>query len=591
MKTKLLLIVAGFFTLGQVSAQQCYDDECDDNNDIPIPGCCVGNTVGATWSGYADVNCVNMWYEGTAFGNPDIWMSFTAPTTGFIEITIDNITASGPTNYVVFDHQNAEVCASLNSFGLLAGEACNNLPGDGVGGVTATDTIQYAVEAGERYWILLSHDVENGATPGTVNVCIDVVPPPPPPPPAPGQDCVDAQVLCHDSQTGFYNGQLDLGDGNVEENSTNNWSSCLGNETSSQWYTFTASQSGSFEMMLTPDTYSTATQEGDDFDWELYDITASGCTDGATSLACDYSGCDGSTGFGASGAASFSQVAVTNYQNNNPPGPGSCAGGPQWNTTTVNLTAGNTYALIIQNYSGSLGGVTVDFQGTAILGPTSDQALFNAVLDPNGCVANLTTSTAAIPNYTYTWDFGDGNTATGAGNGSHTYANAGTYIVELTIEDALGCMQSSQQIIDVAACTPLPVEMTSFTAEVVIDRVSLRWATASEKDNDYFVVQKSQDLVSWEQTDVVYSNGNSTNGAMYYSIDREPYTGTSYYRLVQVDVDGTKDYISPVTVHLSGDDKIELVKTTNMYGQEVDVYYKGMVINFYSDGSKEIVVQ
>ena len=206
-------------------------------------------------------------------------------------------------------------------------------------------------------------------------------------------------------------------------------------------------------------------------------------------------------------------------------------------------------------------------------------------------VANLTTATAAIPNYTYTWDFGDGNTATGAGNGSHTYANAGTYIVELTIEDALGCSESSQQIIDVAACTPLPVEMSSFTVQVVIDRVSLRWATESEKDNDFFVVQKSQDLVSWEQTDIVYSNGNSTNGAMYYSIDREPYTGTSYYRLVQVDVDGTKEYVSPVTVHLAGNDEIELVKTTNMYGQEVDVYYQGMVIHFYSDESKEVVVQ
>ncbi|GAB5418160.1 MAG: hypothetical protein Crog4KO_32400 [Crocinitomicaceae bacterium] len=591
MKTKLLLSLGALLVSGFVSAQACYDDECDDNNDISIPGCCVGNTVGATWSGYADVNCVNMWYEGTAFGNPDIWMSFTAPTTGFIEITIDNITASGPTNYVVFDHQNAEVCASLNSFGILAGEACNSLPGDGVGGVTATDTIQYAVEAGERYWILLSHDVENGATPGTVNVCIDVVPPPPPPPPAPGQDCVDAQVLCNDSQNGFSNGQLDLGDGNVEENGASGWSSCLGDETSSQWYTFTASQSGTFEMMLTPDSYNSGTQSGDDFDWEFYDITTSGCTDAATSLACDYSGCDGSTGFGASGAASFSQVAVTNYQNNNPPGPGSCAGGPQWNTTSVNLTAGNTYALIIQNYTGSLGGVTVDFQGSAIIGPISDQALFNSVLDPNGCVATLTTATAAIPNYNYTWDFGDGTTATGAGNGNHTYSAAGTYVVSLTLTDPLGCTQSSQQIIDVAACTPLPVELSSFSAELVIDRVSLRWATQSENNNDYFVVQKSQDLVNWEQTDVVYSNGNSTSQIMYYSIDRNPYSGTSYYRLVQVDVDGTKEYIVPITIMYSKDKEVELVKITNMIGQEVNETFEGMVIYIYSDGTKEVVSQ
>ncbi|PWL24120.1 MAG: hypothetical protein DCO96_15130 [Fluviicola sp. XM-24bin1] len=79
MRTKLLLLAAGLFAAGHVSAQR-YDDECDDNNDISIPGCCVGNTTGATWSGYADVNCVNIWFEGTSNGNPDIWMSFTVPT-------------------------------------------------------------------------------------------------------------------------------------------------------------------------------------------------------------------------------------------------------------------------------------------------------------------------------------------------------------------------------------------------------------------------------------------------------------------------------------------------------------------------------
>ena len=574
-----------------VTFSQCYDDACDDDNDIPIPGCCTATTAGMTWSGYADVNCVNMWYEGTGSGNPDTWMSFTAPTTGFIEIVIDAITANGPINYVVFDHQNAEVCSSLNSFGILAGEACNNLPADGVGGVTATDTIQYPVEAGERYWILVSSDVENGATAGTFNLCVDVVPPPPPPPPLPGQDCVDAQVLCNSSNSGFYNGQLDLGDGNVEENFAGGWSTCIGDETSSQWYTFTASQTGNFEMMLTPDSYSSATQSGDDFDWELYDITASGCTDAALSLACDYSGCDGSTGFSATGAAGFSQVGTTDYQDNNPPGPGTCAGGPQWETATINLTAGNVYALLIQNYSGSLGGVTVDFQGSAIMGPISPQALFNAVLDPNGCEADLTTASTAIPNYTYTWDFGDGTTATGAGNGAHTYASAGTYIVSLTLTDQLGCSQSSQQIIDVADCTPLPVELAEFNAQILIDRVSVRWMTASELNNDYFVVEKSRDLSNWEEVAIVYGKGTTDKQNNYFSVDRAPYFGTSYYRLTQVDLDGERTFSAPVTIQFAQDADRELVRITNMFGQEVDATYRGVVYYFYNDGTKETVVK
>lgn len=588
---KLFLNIIIGFLIVPTSFAQCYDDECDDNNDIPIPGCCTGNTAGATWSGYNDVDCVNMYDPITGTGNPDVWISFTAPTTGIIEIVLDNITAGGSTNYVVFDHQNAEVCSSLNSFGLLAGNACNNLPADGVGGATATDTIQYPVEIGERYWILVSSDVQNGATAGTFELCVNIVPPPPPPPPAPGQDCVDAQVLCNDSGDGFSNGQLDLGDGLIEENTTGGWSSCIGNETSSQWYTFTASQSGTIEMMLTPDSYSSVTEEGDDFDWELYDITASGCTDAAISLACDYSGCDGSTGFSASGPTAFGQVATTNYQNNNPPGPGSCAGGPQWNTTSVNFTAGNTYALLIQNYSGSLGGVTVDFQGTSIIGPTTDQALFNAVLDPNGCVANLTTSTPEIPNYAYEWNFGDGTTASGASNGNHTYLAAGTYIVNMTLTDPLGCTQSSQQIIDVAGCTPLPVELTSFKAEILIDRVSVQWSTESEVISDYFIVQKSKDLYDWEEVALVYGSGTTNTKQSYFTVDRTPYFGTSYYRLVQVDTNGDRNYVTPTTIQFAQDAERQLVKITNLLGQEVSSSYSGVVFYFYNDGSKETVVK
>ena len=181
MKFKNLLLAVSAVLINFGVFAQCYDDACDDDNDIgaPFTACCTGNTAGATWSGYGDINCVNM---GTPT-NPDVWISFTADVTGYIQITIDNITQNGITQFVVFDHQNAEVCSSLNSFGLLAGEGCNDLPGDGPGGVTSIDTVAYPVEIGERYWVLVSADVENGAIPGTFELCIDLIQPPPPPPP------------------------------------------------------------------------------------------------------------------------------------------------------------------------------------------------------------------------------------------------------------------------------------------------------------------------------------------------------------------------------------------------------------------------
>lgn len=583
--TRFLLSITSVLFIQALSHAQCYDDACDDNNDIPIPGCCTATTAGMTWSGYGDVGCVNM-FNGSTGGNPDTWMSFTAPTTGYIELTIDNITQNGTTQYVVFDHQNAEVCSSLNSFGLLAGEGCNNLAGDGTGGTTWTDTVEYMVEAGERYWVLVSADVENGATAGTFELCINIVAPPPPPPPAPGQDCVDAQVLCNESGTGFYNGQLDLGAGSVLENVSNSWSSCIFTERSSQWYTFTASQSGTFEMMLTPDYYiqQNGPDVGDDFDWELYDITTSGCTDAAISLACDYSAAVGSTGYSATGAAGWGQVEDVDYS-----GDGG-TGGTQWNTTSVSLTAGNTYAILIQNFSNSQGGVTVDFQGTAIMGPIASQALFNAVLDQTNCSADLTiTGGSAIPNYTYTWDFGDGTTSTGSGAGGHTYTAPGTYIVSLTLTDPVGCSVSSQQIIDVADCTPdlLPVELTSFNVDLVQNDVHLRWVTASEQNCDHYVIEKSIDLNNWEVVTKVDGAGNSTQTLKYFAIDREPFNGTSYYRLVQVDTDGTKEHTLPRTVKIFGEK--EIVKIVNVLGQEVGPNYKGVVLLIYNDGSSKTV--
>lgn len=548
MKSSLFTLIIVLINFGLNA--QCYDDACDDDNDIgaPFTACCTGNTAGATWSGYGDVGCVNM---GTAT-NPDVWISFTANVTGFIQITIDNITQSGITQFVVFDHQNSEVCASLNSFGILAGSGCNDLPGDGVGGVTSIDTVEYAVEIGERYWILVSADVQNGATPGTFTLCVDLIAPPPPPPPAPGQDCVDAQVLCNESGSGFYNGQLDLGDGNIEENTTGGWSSCIGNEQSSQWYTFTASSSGTIEMMLTPDNYTFVPGNGpgtgsfgDDFDWELYNITASGCTNTAVSLACDYAAPRGSTGFSATGAAGFGQVSNTDYQ-----APG---GGPgdqnQWNTTNVSLVAGNTYALIVQNYSGSLGGVTVDFQGTSIIGPVSANAEFSSTLISTGCEAQLSVTNAVIPNYIYTWDFGDGTTFTGSAPPDHYYTEPGTYIVSLVVADPLGCTVDNVLIIDVADCVVLPVGLIDFDAELTEDneRVNLEWATNSEQDNDFFTIEKSIDGYDWERLREVDGVGNSTTIQYYQSVDDAPYFPTTYYRLKQTDFSGEYSFSNIVS--------------------------------------------
>ena len=93
--------------------------------------------------------------------------------------------------------------------------------------------------------------------------------------------------------------------------------------------------------------------------------------------------------------------------------------------------------------------------------------------------------------------------------------------------------------------TFLPVELTHFTVERQQRQVVLQWTTASELNSDYFDVQRSADGVTWTTIDQVISVGNSSWSTDYEAIDESPLAGWSYYRLQQVDFDGTTDY-SPV---------------------------------------------
>jgi len=88
----------------------------------------------------------------------------------------------------------------------------------------------------------------------------------------------------------------------------------------------------------------------------------------------------------------------------------------------------------------------------------------------------------------------------------------------------------------------LPIELTSFTAQFVGTDVELKWTTASEVNCDHFTVERSKDGRTFEQLEQVPGAGNSNTIRQYSAYDKFPYTGTSYYRLKQVDYDGQFTY-------------------------------------------------
>ncbi|GAB2959311.1 hypothetical protein GCM10027048_28330 [Hymenobacter coalescens] len=91
--------------------------------------------------------------------------------------------------------------------------------------------------------------------------------------------------------------------------------------------------------------------------------------------------------------------------------------------------------------------------------------------------------------------------------------------------------------------TPLPVELVSFAATPRGGAVELRWVTAQEKNNAYFAVERSADGRAFAELQRVAGQGSTSTRSHYAYTDAHlPAGATLYYRLRQVDLDGTTTY-------------------------------------------------
>ena len=98
----------------------------------------------------------------------------------------------------------------------------------------------------------------------------------------------------------------------------------------------------------------------------------------------------------------------------------------------------------------------------------------------------------------------------------------------------------------------LPVELIEFKAEKQTENVLLSWKTASEKNSDYFIVERSVDGINFTTpVGTVDAAGFSNTVLSYQLLDENPMTGKNYYRLKQVDMDGSVHYSDIVLVNFS----------------------------------------
>ena len=95
---------------------------------------------------------------------------------------------------------------------------------------------------------------------------------------------------------------------------------------------------------------------------------------------------------------------------------------------------------------------------------------------------------------------------------------------------------------------PLPVELVSFSGLCEEGNINLTWQTASEFNSSHFDVEKSRDGENWQMLTTVPSAGTSNELLTYQTVDQNGTDGNNYYRLRQVDIDGTEKVYDPINV-------------------------------------------
>tara|TARA_Y100000385_G_C13098824_1_gene643094 strand:+ start:591 stop:2126 length:1536 start_codon:yes stop_codon:yes gene_type:complete len=296
-------------------------------------------------------------------------------------------------------------------------------------------------------------------------------------------DCMNLTPICSSASIN----SASLGPGIVAEGCTG--SSCpAGGENHTNWYSFTAQTTGTFNMMLTPNVGT------GDYDFAIYGPNVT-CGALGTPIRCTDSGSTGTTGLTGTAFDNIEDVTGDKY------------------LATMNITAGDSYIVVIDEWSpNSAGGYSLAFNGTASLD-----------------------------------------------------------------------------------CTILPVELSEFGAEYVPDEdiVDLFWTTESERENDYFLVERSLDGIDYKAIGTVKGQSTTQMETNYYAMDSDPSIGVNYYRLKQFDTNGDHTYSEVKSVNLLDDhyDILSVVPnpTTGISQLSFNCYEKGESVITIYDGSGKIV--
>lgn len=364
----------------------------------------------------------------------DVWYQFTAVAPDLL-ITVKGLTPSFPNGTLL----RPQIAVYSGSCGNLTEVGCvsdffgsNNLP------LFLTNLV-----LGQPYFIRV-----DGLGPGLFQCCVknrntvNVV----------SSDCANATFICSKNQ--IYLEEV-YGPGSDLNEVTDAPCFSGSNESSSAWYVFTAANNGNLEFTLTPN------DPADDLDFILYRLpNGPGDCSGKIIERCMGAGdldpaspCMGPTGLNSS-ATDINQ-------------PFGCPlGADNW-LRFLKLVAGETYALVINDFTSIGNGFTIDWGGTALFEGATTARFVTDEPDQKICLGEallLTDSSFTSDGVlnSWFWDFGNGATpatATGQGPQLVQYQTSGPKAIILGVSNEEGCVNFDTAFVLVENCCGLEVSL------------------------------------------------------------------------------------------------------------------------------------
>ncbi len=189
-------------------------------------------------------------------------------------------------------------------------------------------------------------------------------------------------------------------------------------------------------------------------------------------------------------------------------------------------------------------------------------------------LSTITTHTTAALSFAGTNQSGGswGSTASSATRKNNTYFTTGI----------TGIINNTSAV--------LPINLLSFDGVKNDGYNTLYWSTASEENNDFFTIEKSNDGNIYNIVGFINGVGNSQILNNYELQDFNIEKTINYYRLKQTDYNGKFKYSNIISID-NRINKKEVLSVTNLLGQEINESYRGMIIITYVDGSIEKIIK